>query len=1331
MSAFRSTVGIHRTLVTAAVASMCALAGALVFPGAPAEAALTHNFLSALSAEITKGPPAGAKAGGGEEALTGPLSSTNSSAMTVAPGEKPGEQDHLWVSEANRVDEFNATNGEWESQLEHDGPVKEYGANGSGDNGIAVGGSTGEREVYVASKSDVAVFGPTGKFQGLWTGSDTPQGSFANSGASSPNNTESPAYVSGIAVDDSSSLTDWAKDYVYVSTRGPGGSGPGVVVDVFAPGKEAKEKYATQLTGYCPVAGTVVGAAGCNKEEIIPFTFSYGIREIAVQPATGDVVVNDGIAVYIFEPVGLQEYKYLRQVEPPPGNSFHQLNEVSVGGGEEDGEIYLAENHVVYQYNAQGVYTGSLTETPTGTFSEIKGLAVDPASGEVYVANISGETSAGIAVFTKDLVIPDLTTGGTSDVSPRSATLDGTVNPLGEGPATCQFEWGTTSGLGQSVSCAAAVEGNKPIAVHSEAITGLQPDTTYYYRLEATNKNGTNTGKGSTAECEGKPSPVACFTTLGAVVETEGVYNVASTSANPYAEIEPNNSPTSYYFQYGEEDCATAAHECATAPAPPPGASVGSGKGPQIVHPHLQGLAASTTYHYRVVVISELLVEIAPGKYETKIETIYGPDQTFTTEAAGSGLKLPDNRAWEMVSPPDKEGALIQGLGAEEDFGEGEVAQAAAGGDAVSYVATAPTEADPEGNTAFTQDLSWRGPDGGWSTKDITPPNDHSTGAPVGAGNNYRFFSSDLSLGIVEPFGGYTPLSPEASGPTDYLRTDFLGGNVDDPCVSGCYRPLITEKPGYADVPPGADPPGGYCLVCVAEVTNVTPDFSHLVMGGTEWSAGKPPSEELQPLGVLPLSEGGGQVGFSLSPAEIAHQLSDDGSVFFTHSTGESSHLYLQDVEKDESVRLDVAQGVAEPKEGDAEFLYASSDGSRVLFSDSGQLTKAAGGGIYECRIAEVKGALSCGELELTGISGGELIGGSEDASYLYIEGASGKLYVDHYSGSGWIQTEVASVSDGFAVSPRVSPNGQWLAFMSYQELTGYNNRDVNSGQSDAEIYLYNAPANRLVCASCNPTGARPIGEFVGGTGGESGYLAGYGNEAGGHQWLSAAIPPRTHYTLDVAFHQPRFLSDSGRLFFNSHEALVPQDDNGTWDVYEYEPPGVGDCTTTSATFGERSGGCVGLISSGTSAEESEFVEASENGSDVFFITAAKLAPQDTDTSLDVYDAHECTEQSPCPAVPTTPPPCDTGDACKPAPTPQPTFYGAPSSETFSGAGNITPESSPATVTSKGITRAHKLEKALKACRGKPKKRRAACVKQARRMYGSAARAKKSHKGGK
>jgi hypothetical protein len=146
----------------------------------------------------------------------------------------------------------------------------------------------------------------------------------------------------------------------------------------------------------------------------------------------------------------------------------------------------------------------------------------------------------------------------------------------------------------------------------------------------------------------------------------------------------------------------------------------------------------------------------------------------------------------------------------------------------------------------------------------------------------------------------------------------------------------------------------------------------------------------------------------------------------------------------------------------------------------------------------------------------------------------------------------------------------------------------------------------------------------------------------------------------------------------------------------------------------------LGLISSGLAGGESGFLDASENGNDVFFLTCEKLVAQDDDTSLDVYDAHVCREQSPCVSALVPPPSCTTADACRAAPLAQPPIFGAPSSATFSGAGNITePRPEPA-VKAKSLTRAQQLARALKLChKYRDKHKRDACVRQASKRYGA------------
>jgi len=381
-------------------------------------------------------------------------------------------------------------------------------------------------------------------------------------------------------------------------------------------------------------------------------------------------------------------------------------------------------------------------------------------------------------------------------------------------------------------------------------------------------------------------------------------------------------------------------------------------------------------------------------------------------------------------------------------------------------------------------------------------------------------------------------------------------------------------------------------------------------------------------------------------------------------------------------------------------------------------------------------------------------------------------LYVDHYNGSEWEAPRFIATVSG-ADDPdwryqrleghtsRVSPNGRYLAFSSQRSLTGYDNTDLNEQPTkmeekegvapgmkvkhhDEEVYLYDAETGRTSCASCAPTGARPVG--VESMGKLTRSIA-IGEAAAWEKGtlLAADIPGWESFELRRGVYQPRYLSDSGRLFFNSDDPLVPDDVNGTWDVYQYEPEGDGTCTAAtssgSSTY-EPAGtvdaeghdvqlgaGCTSLISSGESAQESAFLDASESGGDVFFLTAGQLAPADVDHAYDVYDAHECgAEGVPCTTAPEVPPPCTTEASCKPAPEPQPSIYGAPSSATFNGPGNLAPPP-PAVVKPKtpAQLKAEKLAKALKSCKkDKKKSKRQKCEKTAHKKYAAKATVKKA-----
>jgi hypothetical protein len=1279
------------------LASLCAAVGALALWGAPAQALFAHKYLFQFN-EVPSSSGA---------AFPGPV--TRPGSMTVDAG-------HLWIAEdveggtRSRLDEFNAATGEFIAQPLHSETVQYLG--------VAVGHVSGEPEadVYAAefngSEASVGVYGEAGAKSATWSGAQTPAKSFG--------------VVFDLTADNSASLSDSAAGDVYVPVPAQ------KVVDVFKPEAGGAEKYVTQLTGTCATP------AACSTEQFVE------PRDVAVSSTNGDVFVTDGNVVDVFEPTTFNEYAFVRRLTGTTNGLFEEVSGVTVDGS---GDVYVIDNRgttlgsgespFVDQFSPSGVYLGQIAETSVGPFpagSSLTSAAVDQETGDVYVGSFYNEAGANVSfvdVFGPTIALPDVTTEPSSEVTPGGASLNGTVNPAKAGAATCSFVYGTSTSFGQRAPCSKEVpEGESPVPV--QAPVQLQPDTTYFYRLQASNANGTNSGE---------PGQDREFKTPGAGIHSEFASDAAATSVSFGATIDPDGAPTTYYFQYSTSDTAACGlSSCATAPAPP-GASVGSGHGDSVASQYVTGLSPGTTYYYRVVALSELAGSTV---------AFYGPDQTFTTQAVGKDSALLDGRSWEMVSPPNKHGALLLGI---EEIG---VIQAAASGGAMSYLASSPIEAEPQGYTQLTnsQTLATR-TSSGWVSRDIAIPNETSSSQAVGTVAEYPFFSEDLTRALVQPLGGFIPASSpqalapgEASEQTAFLRTDYVGGDREHPCVVSCYRPLVTGMSGFANVPPGTQfgqgqaeegpcPPG---ILCGPQFLGASPDARHVVLASAqvpltegsnarlyEWSEGKlTPISGIDTLGYAPSGNTSSDAG---GGGIRRHTVSADGSRIIGMREEEGRHLYLRDMTANEDVMLDAVQGGSGANPARPVFQDASSDGSKIYFTDGRQLTadsRAAENApdLYECEIVEVAGKSACKLSDLTVSAGGKaggvlgVAGVSDDGSWVYFVangvlapkattgtcgvGSAGhaencNLYVRH---DGTTQLAAilstgdlrAEFGDGTAnLSMRVSPDGRWMTFMSQRELTSYDNHDAITGTPDYEVYLYHAPsdseaeAGKLVCASCNPTGARPVGVEIGDN---FTLVASLGVWTGEH--VAANLPLWMGASLGYNLYQPRYLSDNGRLFFNSSDALVPQDVNGNEDVYEYEPVGYtnteGDvqCTSGGLRYSERSGGCVGLVSSGGAAGESAFLDASESGGDVFFLTSGQLEPQDYDTALDVYDAHECTIGVPClPAPAAVSPPCDTGDSCKASPSPQPAIYGAPASATFSGAGNLAPP--PPVVTKKTI----------------------------------------------
>jgi hypothetical protein len=906
-----------------------------------------------------------------------------------------------------------------------------------------------------------------------------------------------------------------------------------------------------------------------------------------------------------------------------------------------------------------------------------------------------------------------------------------------------------------------------PVEVNLPEAT-LLPGVTYRWRFVATDSlSQKTTGPGSTLE---ETSP--------ALIDGPWASEVTATSATLAARINPEGLSTSYRLQYGTSTAY--GHEFT--------GNLSAGTEFVAVGYHIQELTPGTTYHFRVVTVNECIT----GKTCTQD----GADHTFTTRPGASEFALPDGRAWELVTPANTGGATLEPVPGR---------QAASDGSAITYHAGGETlgeNAVSDNSYSGTQVLSRRRPQG-WGSQDVNGPNQ-----PAQEGENYSkrilsfghydAFSADLASAIYYPQNNDGVLTPEALEGTSYQRDNLTCGSGEP---TSCYKPLLST----ANTPPGTElmfiDPIIHLRSPVAPELAGTPDLAHLVLGSPlpliagvpkftptgnnygnlyELSEGRLQLVSILPNGKADESDLARLAGEGQSGGQVARVVSSDGRrvawvVGDRYSAGTFRGLYVRDMVDGKTAHVG---GVA------ASYQTMSSDGSRVFYLEKGDLweyhvargTSYDAGTTTDLTAGHGPGEASAGAQEIVSDV-------SEDGSYVYFvatgvlsstRSATGEkaaagadnLYVLHNEGGAWeaprfiarLSSEdehswVAYMGAGdpalTGVTSRVSPDGRYLAFMSSRSLTGYDNVDLNpaaNGARDEEVFLYHAPQHlagesaSLICASCDPSGARPHGVFDGGS--QNLFVESSNPVWRGH-WLAGNLPAWEAFTAENVY-QPRYLSDGGRLFFNSPVALAAQDTNGLEDVYQYEPAGSGGasgCASASATYRARTGGCVDLISSGQSASESVFMDASGKGpggqeaEDVFFLSSYHLTAADPDVGYDVWDAHVCSASSPCIAPPVHPPPCSSGDSCKPAPAPQPELFGPGPSETFSGAGNVTPAP---TAAPRSLTGKQKLARALAACRKqykRSKKRRAACERSAHKRYGHATRrsgkANASKRGGK
>ena len=1217
---------------------------------------------------------------------------------------------------AHRIDIFN-------SEGEYEGQLTEYSGGALGETcGVAVDGSG---NVYVGDYSHgVHVYEPTanppvnGDNSATYTTAANPCTLAAGAGATAgflfvdryngellklDAATGEAKYT--IATGASTVSVDPSNGHVF-SARNTGGSS---TVDEY---DASGATEASLVSSFKPGSTTEGVAANGAAEEVYVARSStenvevYGAAKVVPDIVTEEPTANTGTRATFAGTVN------------PDGV---ELDECLFEWGEGSGGAAYTETTPCAETPAE-IGTGT---SPVAVHADISGLK--PQGTKYHYRLVATNPNATINGSNKNFTTPNTVIAeAATGVTSTAATLHGTVNPDTATISECVFEWGPKKDpfeegpqvYPEATACVpgpGGISGESPVAVEA-GVSGLHPGTPYAYRLRAAYPTGPvidpnkSDGEGLVVQ------------PLGPSIDGVWSKNVTRTEATLKAKVNPEGKATTYRFDWGK----TTAYGNST---PEPEGSAGSGSAAKEVTVFLDELEPNTTYHYRLVAtnadatdegVDHSITTYAPAANNTDC-----PNQVFRT---GPSASLPDCRAFEMVSPVDKDGQ--DAYVTEEEFSYGgeptPPSQSAIDGSKVAFTSRRAFGDQPSA-PPYSVNLARRGA-GGWATEGINPPWEDGF-LPEEAEPGYLAFSADLSTSWVRPLDGL-PLAPGATaGLQNLYRRDNATGaytaiNVGEPTVSawlpefggssedGSYV-LFGERDKLA---PEALPPAA-----------VHPGYRQFYI----WHEG-----ELHAVGILPNGEtfekenqagalGGHFQNSSGSQNNARNVISDDGSrVFWTaiESNG-AGQIYMREhaeqgvvagecVEPGKACTIPVSGSVSSAP---AKYWTAAPDGSKALFSFVGS-TGLTTGALYLFDVdTETPTQIAASALGVAGASDdlsivyfasklGLAAGATAGKPNLYLYDEGTITFLGPLSDRDTNPVLNPEIPRAVSVWPaqqaaKTTPDGRRIAFVSNStelaEQVGYDNIDVNSGQPAYEVYTYEA-GGELRCASCNPSGARP--DAV--------------TEAFIKRVTAAWILP-----YELEYYPRRFLSDDGgRLFFNSYDALVPEDVNGAQDVYEWEAPGSGDCSETSPAFSELNGGCVSLLSSGQTKEESSFVDASASGGDVFIRTDSTLLPQDPG-SWDVYDVR-AGGGFPPPAPRTAS--CE-GEACQnPPAAPQ---FANPASANFHGAGNPQPTQDCGARARRAIKLSHRARRLRRAARRSHNARRVKRMHRKARVF-----AKRAHR---
>jgi Tol biopolymer transport system component len=1014
-----------------------------------------------------------------------------------------------------------------------------------------------------------------------------------------------------------------------------------------------------------------------------------------------DLVVDSVGAVYVTVP---KAGGLIRQYSPA-GTLTREFESLESSGLAIDGKDHLfAEQrgedvlhtrltHFFTEYSSGGTILRRFAYAPGGIPGSPGLAALHTTGGDLFASNDETgvtyfkEPPAGPVLFPAQCHVKGDTPGSVR------ATLQAEVNPEGKA-TTFSFEYEPLGGGGAPFENAVSsppvslAAGATDFELHeaTQSVDPLEAETEYRCRIVA--KNADSSGEGTVGE-EGTFKTNEPFT-FGPAWSSE----VSETTATINAEGNPNGAPWTGQIEYITDAQYQANGETfAGARLSTPPMDYGESEGVMVLRSTgLSGLSPNTLYHYRLRAFNADNPEglVCPNE-EAKQGRCPALERTFRTHGPEES---PDNRGYELVSSGETNSADLVGprntRGLVINYPI-QIKASSPSGESATYTSWT-SFGEAEGAPATSQYLSHRTPTG-WVTENVSPGGFQ----PKIQIPPYLGISPDLRFGVAQ--ATKTPLAPGCpAGPESlYLNETDTNSN----------RCLTPEHPNTVNE-------FGYCF----NYGGTSADGSRVFFQSSAPYANAPTNSgvslyefhegQIKVVSVLPgktePATPAANTSFGARNSEqcqngqtILHNaISADGSkAIWTYVPTSGTSQLLDRVNGEETIQLDKSQGGGSSGEG----LYwaASENGRVVYFTSPRRLLKnvKAEPGHEDLYRYDFSAEEPLSDVTFDGAKPAPgdvrgVLGASEDGKVVYYvagtaltpedetneagqHAEAGKNNLYRYDAGEGKNHFIAQLSgednrdwetQPTFLTARVSPDGQHLAFLSVEAkaLAGYDNTlaategkfagqshcqlailsdDILTGSNSCpEAFVYDAGSGKLTCASCNPSGSRPLGPTL------------------FPSWSSMSEGPRV-------------ISDNGqRIFFESFDAISGEDENNKRDVYEFELPGSGTCTTANPSYDPAHGGCHFLISSGQNPDESYLVDASSSGRDAFFSTRSQLVGWDTNDHYDVYDYRE---GGGFPEPPPVVPPCEGEGGCK-APATSPPAAPAPATPSFNGPGNPKPK---------------------------------------------------------